>query len=105
MVYAKWIPNDLIKDTYFWAKVSPKISSSITSEVSNPTVDWKFVPLKVNTAQTEFKEFYCTVTVSGATSENPALFIFMDGFDDALGRTYWKNNGADFTITSDGTYN
>lgn len=105
VVYAKWIPNDLIKDTYFWAKVSPKISSSITSEVSNPTVDWKFVPLKVNTAQTEFKEFYCTVTVSGATSENPAFFIFMDGFDDALGRTYWKNNGADFTITSDGTYN
>lgn len=104
VIYAKWTPNDLIKDTYFWAKVNHKVSSSIMSEGS--ASDWKFVPLKVNNSQTKFKEFYCSVTVSGATTTDPAEFIFMDGFDDTTGRTYWKDSGnTDFEITSDGTYN
>ena len=67
--------------------------------------DWHFMPLKFNKNNTTFKEFYTTVTVTGATSTNPAAFIIMDGFSDDSGRTYWKNNGKDFTITRDGVYN
>ena len=65
---------------------------------------WRFIPLKVNEGQSSFKEFYTTVTVSGASEADPAYFLIMDGFDDNSGRTYWKNNGEDFKIKSDGTY-
>lgn len=104
IIYANWIKDDLIDDTYFWIKASPKITSDIISSTTSST-GWRFIPLKLNTKQTEFKEFYATVQVSGATTTNPANFIFMDGFDDNPGRTYWKYNGGDFTIKSDGTYN
>lgn len=103
VIYANYIPNNLIKDTYFWVKASPKISSSVISSTTSSS-GWKFIPLKVNEGQSSFKEFYTTVTVSGASEADPAYFLIMDGFDDNPGRTYWKNNGEDFKIKSDGTY-
>ena len=78
------------------------MTSSIMS--SGTSSDWHFIPLKENT-KSSFKEFYATVTVSGATTEDPCNFIIMDGFSDDSGRTYWKYNGKDFTIKSDGVYN
>ena len=86
IIYANWIPNDLVKDTYYWIKCSPLI----TSNISSSSTGWKFVPLKLNEGQTEFKEYYTTVQVSGASETNPAQFIAMDGFSDDSGRTYWK---------------
>lgn len=101
IIYANWIPNDLVKDTYYWIKCSPLI----TSNISSSSTGWKFVPLKLNEGQTEFKEYYTTVQVSGASETNPAQFIAMDGFSDDSGRTYWKKGTEDFTIKTDGIYN
>lgn len=104
VVYANWVKDDFIDNTYYWVKACPKITSSLTSKVTS-SKDWKFVPLKVNEGQNEFKEFYCNVTVTGASETDPATFIVMDGLDDNQGRTYWKKgDGTDFTIKSDGTY-
>lgn len=103
IIYANFIPNELIDNVYYWLKASPKITASIMSLESSS--GWHFIPLKVNNNQKSFKEFMTTITVSGATSADPAYFIIMDGFDDNPGRTYWKNDGVDFSITSDGTYN
>ena len=108
VIYANWIPSDLIKDTYFWVKGSPKMTSNIMS--AGTKSDWHFIPLKVNQGQTEFKEFYVTVSVSGASVADPCYFIVMDGFDDNStdkgGRSYWKKaDGTDFTIKADGIYN
>lgn len=103
IIYANWLPNDLIKDAYFWVKGDPKMTSNIMS--SGTKSDWHFIPLKVNEGQTKYKEFYVTISVTGATSTNPCQFIIMDGFDDEPGRTYWKKaDGTDFTIKSDGIY-
>lgn len=102
IIYANFIPNALISDTYFWIKGSPKMTSSVMS--SGTSSDWHFIPLKENKTAS-FKEFYATVTVTGATTEDPCNFIIMDGFSDDSGRTYWKYNGKDFTIKSDGVYN
>lgn len=103
IIYANFIPTGLVENTYFWVKGSPQISSTYMS--SGTTSDWHFMPLKENTANKNFKEFYVTVTVSGATSISPAAFIVMDGFSDDSGRTYWKNGESDFVINSDGVYN
>lgn len=103
IIYANYIPNDLINNVYFWIKANPKISATIMSSSTNS--DWHFIPLKENSSQTLYKEFIATITVNGASISDPAKFLVMDGFDDNEGRTYWKNNGNDFTITSDGTYN
>lgn len=102
IIYANYTPSDLVDNVYFWIKASPKITSSTLSSESNS--GWHFIPLHVNESQTDYKEFKAVVSVSGATSIDPAKFLIMDGFDDNAGRTYWKNNGADFTISSDGTY-
>lgn len=101
IIYANWIPKDLIKDTYYWVKGS----SHITSEVSSSSSGWKFIPLEVNEGQTTFKEFCVTVHVNGASETSPAQFIVMDGFSDDAGRSYWKKGTEDFTIKKDGTYN
>ena len=104
IIYANWTPTNLIKGTYFWVKGSSKMTSSIMS--SETTSGWHFIPLKVNEGQINFKEYYVTVTVSGATTADPCYFIVMDGFDNEPGRTYWKKaDETDFTIKSDGTYN
>ena len=103
VVYANFIPNDLVNDTYFWVKGDPKMTSNIMS--SGTGSNWHFIPLKENTDTTSYKEFYVTVEVTGATATNPCSFIVMDGFKDDSGRTYWKNNNSDFTINSDGIYN
>lgn len=102
IIYANYLPNELIKDTYFWIKASPKMSSSIMS--SQLESEWRFIPLKLNN-NSNYKEFMATVTISGASSSSPCYFIVMDGFDDNSGRTYWKNNNEDFAITVNGTYN
>ena len=103
IIYANYIPNELLNNTYFWVKASPLINAGV---MSNPSESgWHMIPLAVNTANSSFKEFVVTVTVTNASSTNPAAFIIMDGFNDGAGRTYWKNNGADFTISSNGTYN
>lgn len=103
IIYANYIPSDLVNDTYFWIKGSPLMSSSVMS--SGTASDWHFIPLSVNTLNTTFKEFYATVTVTGATETAPCAFIVMDGFSNDSGRTYWKNGDSDFTINSDGVYN
>jgi len=103
IIYANYIPSDLIKDTYFWIKGSPKMSASVMSDSSNS--GWHFIPLKLNKEQTKYREFIATVTVSGATATSPCQFLIMDGFDDNSGRRYWKNGDSDFTISSNGTFN
>ena len=103
IIYANYIPNDLVSETYFWVKGDPKMTASVMS--SGTGSNWHFIPLSVNAANTSFKEFYITVQVTGASSTNPCAFLVMDGFSDDSGRTYWKNNGSDFTINSDGVYN
>lgn len=102
IIYANYTPSALIDDVYFWIKGENLMSSAVQSSAT--AHDWRFIPLKVNTAQTQFKEFMATVTVSGTTSSNPCNFIIMDGFDDNPGRTYWKYDNNDFAITSDGVY-
>lgn len=104
IVYANWIPTSLVENTYYWMKASPKITSNVISSTTSSS-GWRFIPLKLNQGQTSYKEFYATVTVTGASELDPAYFIIMDGFDDNLGRTYWKKDTVDFTIKSDGTYN
>lgn len=103
ILYANYIEDDLIKNTYFWMKANEKISSSTIGNTSSS--GWKFIPLKRNENQNKFIEFYTTITVSNASSSDPAYFLVMDGFDDNNGRTYWKYNGNDFSITSNGIYN
>ena len=103
IIYANYIPNELLNDVHFWVKASPQITGSVMSDGSNS--GWHFIPLKVNSNNSSYREFIATVTVSGATATSPAYFLVMDGFSDDSGRTYWKNNGADFTITTDGVYN
>ena len=104
VIYANWSPINLIKDTYYWVKGSSKMTSNIMSSGTNS--GWHFIPLKVNEGQNNFKEYYVTVTVSGATTSDPCYFIVMDGFDNEPGRTYWKKaDETDFTIKSDGIYN
>ena len=103
VIYANYIPTDLVENTYFWIKGSPMMSATIMS--GGTASDWHFIPLKVNENNTTFKEFYATVTVTGATTTLPCAFIVMDGFSDDSGRTYWKNGSNDFTINSDGVYN
>ena len=102
IIYANFIPNDLVADTYFWIKGSPLISADVMSGGTGS--NWHFIPLKENKSNTLYKEFYAIVTVTGATATNPAAFIVMDGFSDDSGRTYWKNGSSDFTINSDGVY-
>lgn len=103
IIYANYLPNDLIADTYFWVKGDSKMTAQV---MSGPTSSgWHFMPMKLNQSQQGYKEFFLTVTVTGASSTSPCAFIVMDGFKDDGGRTYWKNNNSDFTITSDGTYN
>lgn len=102
IIYADFIPNDLIVDTYFWIKGDPKMSASIISGGSNS--GWHFIPLKEVNTGSGFKEFAATVTIKGASSITPCAFIVMDGFDDGAGRTYWKNGQSDFSIVSDGVY-
>ena len=103
IIYANYIESTLLNDTYYWVKGSSLITSSVMS--AGTSSDWHFIPLKLNEKNTSFKEFYTTVTVTGATSTNPAAFIIMDGFNDDSGRTYWKNGSSDFTIPTNGTYN
>lgn len=103
VVYANYIKTDLINNAYYWIKASPLISSSIISNTTSST-GWRYIPFRVNHGQTGYKEFMATIKVNGASSTNPAAFIIMDGFDSEQGRTFWKNNGNDFTITNDGTY-
>lgn len=103
IIYANYTPSDLIANTYFWIKGDPLMSASVMS--SGTGSNWHFIPLAENRGNTIFKEFYATVTVTGATSTNPCAFIVMDGFSDDSGRTYWKNGVLDFTITSNGVYN
>ena len=103
IIYANFIENSLIKDTYFWIKANSIISSTVSGNTS--ASGWNFIPLKLNESQTKYKEFYATISVFGASISSPAYFLIMDGFDDLPGRTYWKNNGSDFSITSDGIYN
>ena len=103
IVYANYFDDELIKDTYFWVKASPKISA--TSSGNTSSSGWNFIPLKTNENQTTYKEYYTTVSVTGATTEDPAYYLVMDGFDNNPGRTYWKNGESDFTIKSDGIYN
>ena len=103
IVYANYTPSALVDNTYFWVKGSPLITSTVMS--SGTGSNWHFIPLAENTANTTYKEFYVTVTVTGATATAPAAFIIMDGFSDDSGRTYWKNGTSDFTIATDGVYN
>lgn len=103
IVYANYIENSLISDTYFWIKGSPKMSANIMSGGTGS--NWHFIPLKVNQSNIEYKEFVATVTVTGASVADPCYYLIMDGFSDDSGRTYWKNNTTDFKITSDGIYN
>lgn len=101
IIYANWNESNLIKDVYFWIKANEKMSSVIQSSNSS----WRFIPLKLNTQNTSYKEFVATVQITNASSKSPAKFLVMDGFDDNPGRTYWKNKNEDFTITEDGIYN
>lgn len=103
IIYANYIPNDLLANTYFWVKGDPKMTATTMS--SGTGSNWHFIPLKLNDRNTSYKEFMTTVTVTGASSSNPCCFIVMDGFSDDEGRTYWKNNDSDFSITENGTYN
>ena len=101
IIYANWNESNLINDVYFWIKANEKMSSVIQSSNSS----WRFIPLKLNTQNTSYKEFVATVQITNASSKSPAKFLVMDGFDDNPGRTYWKNKNEDFTITEDGIYN
>ena len=101
IIYANWNESNLINDVYFWIKANEKMSSVIQSSNSS----WRFIPLKLNTQNTSYKEFVATVQITNASSKSPAKFLVMDGFDDNPERTYWKNKNEDFTITEDGIYN
>ena len=103
IIYANYIPTELMNNTYYWVKASSHITSSVMSNSSSS--GWHFIPLKLNSDNTKFKEFVVTITVSGASTTNPASFIIMDGFNDGAGRTYWKNGENDFSITTNGSFN
>ena len=100
IIYAKWNPSDLLDDVYYWVKGDSKLNNQ--SAVLGTS--WQFLPLRRNEGQKEYKEFYVTVNVVGASEANPCQFIVMDGLSDDEGRTYWKKNDEDFTIKSDGVY-
>jgi len=102
IIYAHFNPTNLIDDVYFWVKANDKITSSIQSSFLSDS-GWKFIPLKQNN-NTKIREFEAVINVSNATSSTPAKFLIMDGFSDDEGRTYYKNNNSDFTITSNGIY-
>lgn len=103
IIYANFIPYDLINNTYFWIKGSPLMSSDVMSGVSQS--GWHFIPLKEVKTSSGLKEFATTVSITGASTTNPCAFLVMDGFTTDSGRTYWKNSdGSDFKITSDGIY-
>ena len=102
IIYANYIPTPLIDDVYFWIKADSKMNATIES---NPTEsNWKFIPMHLSSNKTR-KEYYATVTVTNASESSPCCFLITDGLDKNAGRTYWKNNGADFSINSPGLYN
>ncbi len=101
IIYASYNKTTLTDDVYFYMKANDKI----TNVNQYTPIGWKFIPLIRNNKQTEFIEFSATITVSGATSSDPAAFVITDGFGASEGRNYWKDNGKDFSITSDGIYN
>lgn len=102
VIYANYIQDELIKDTYYWIKGNEKMTSNIQSSFTSNS-GWKFIPLKLNNGG-NIKEFSAIVTVNNASVSSPCKFLVMDGFDDKEGRNYWKNGDSDFSITSNGTY-
>lgn len=102
IVYAHYIPSDLVNNVYYWVKANEKMSANVQSSFTSES-GWKFIPLK-ESANSTIKEFEAYVTVANASNSSSCYFLIMDGFDDNSGRTYYKNNGNDFKITENGTY-
>lgn len=100
VVYAGWIEDYYLQDTYYWVKCNSMISSSVQSS----DMSWRFIPLQRDHDVTEHIEYSATVNVVGATDDSPAQFLIMDGIDDLPGRTYWKKGSSNFSIKSPGTY-
>ena len=71
IIYANFVPSDLIKDTYFWVKADPKMSADVMS--SGTGSNWHFIPLKVNEQNSSFKEFVATVNVRLPSSNTPSI--------------------------------
>lgn len=104
-IYAHWLKASFIDNVHFWLKVNEFISARIMS-TERPNSLWRFVPLNPQVVSGEHSlVMYTTeILVTGATPNNPAKLLAMDGFDDLPGRTYWKNGDKDFDIYSDGMY-
>lgn len=96
IIYAKYNPIELINSIYYWIKADANMTSTVQSSSSS----WRFIPLKLNTSQTNYKEFSATVTVNSV----PCEFLITDGFESTTNRLYWKYNGNNFIINSIGTY-
>lgn len=102
IIYASFIPTKMTDNVYFYVKGNDKLSSDYQQYYGTDT--WKFIPLFKNDLQTNFIEYYATVTVNGASETDPAEFVVTDGVASSAGRNYWKNNGLNFSIVSDGVY-
>ena len=102
IIYASFNKEAIIDNVYFWIKANDLITSTTQEYYSDSS--WKFIPLTFNNHQTTFKEFKATIEVRGASTTTHANFVILDGFKADDGRNYWKDNGNDFAITSDGIY-
>ena len=102
IIYASFNKEAIIDNVYFWIKANDLITSTTQEYYSDSS--WKFIPLTSNNHQTTFKEFKATIEVRGASTTTHANFVILDGFKADDGRNYWKDNGNDFAITSDGIY-
>lgn len=101
IVHVNFIKEEYINSPFF-LKVCPLITSSVISETTS-TSGWRFVPLK-KYVENNMNVYKTVITVTGASTSNPASFLVMDGYDDGSSRNYWKNGSEDFSITSDGDY-
>lgn len=104
-IYAHWLKASFIDNVNFWIKVNEFISASVIS-TERPNSLWRFVPLsrQVVSGEHSLVIYTAEILVTGASSNNPAKLLAMDGFDDLPGRSYWKNGDKDFEIYSDGMY-
>lgn len=103
ILYANYIPEEIVNDVTYWIKASPLVSSS----VSTPSTSWKYIPLIYDDAESRElgkKIFSTIVTVSGTTSTTYGEYIAVDGLTDHEGRTYFKKGDENFTLKTDGTY-
>lgn len=102
ILYANFVKDDWCNDVTYFIKANPSITSEIISTTTSSS-GWRFIPLKLDDELSKQYNKRIFSSIVNVTSAN-AAYLIMDGTHDGEGRTYYKNNGSDFTITSIGTY-